>query len=149
MCRYLKIESIFAMVQWQRYSPPDPREKVQDLGKKKLIEFFKDYFRYKDNSVCPVNYDDHTSLLRRCIVAGIALIRDKEEYMSRCGFMNSITSNDVFDFVVEQLNSHDYVSNPVVYDTDEEYVAVLLYALASLQTREMMEMVEKCVCGVV
>lgn len=63
--------------------------------------------------------------------------------------MNSITSNDVFDFVVEQLNSHDYVSNPVVYDTDEEYVAVLLYALASLQTREMMEMVEKCVWRVV
>ena len=51
--------------------------------------------------------------------------------------------------MVEQLNSHDYVSNPVVYDTDEEYVAVLLYALASLQTREMMEMVEKCVWRVV
>ena len=48
-------------------------------GKKKLMEFFKDFFRYKDNSVCPVNYDDATSVLRRSVVAGIALMRDKRE----------------------------------------------------------------------
>lgn len=34
---------------------------------------------------------------------------------------------------MEQLNDHDYVSNPHVYDADEEYVASLLYSLASLQ----------------
>lgn len=77
MVRYLEIEGVFGMVQWQRYSPLDLREKVQDLGKKKLMEFFKDCFRYKDNSVCPVNYEDASSVLRRSIVAGIALMRDQ------------------------------------------------------------------------
>lgn len=47
MVRYLEIEGVFGMVQWQRYSPLDLREKVQDLGKKKLMEFFKDCFRYQ------------------------------------------------------------------------------------------------------
>ena len=54
---------------------------MQDLGKKKLMEFFKDCFRYKDNSVCPVNYEDASSVLRRSIVAGIALMRDKREWV--------------------------------------------------------------------
>lgn len=45
----------------------------------------------------------------------------------------SVTSDDVFDFVAEQLETHDYVSNPAVYDADEEYVATLLYALSALQ----------------
>lgn len=49
----------------------------------------------------------------------------------------SVTSDDVFDFVAEQLEAHDYVSNPAVYDTDEEYVAVLLYALGALQLNPM------------
>ena len=33
----------------------------------------------------------------------------------------SVTSDGVIDFVAEQLEAHDYVSNPAVYDTDEEY----------------------------
>lgn len=38
---------------------------------------------------------------------------------------------------MDQLVYHDYVSNPQVYDADEEYVASLLYSLASLQTMDM------------
>lgn len=44
-----------------------------------------------------------------------------------------MTPNQIFEFIMEQLRDHDYVSNPHVYDADEEYVASLLYSLASLQ----------------
>lgn len=43
----------------------------------------------------------------------------------------------MYEFILLQLQYHDYVSTPQVYDVDEEYVATLLYSLASLQTRAM------------
>ena len=49
----------------------------------------------------------------------------------------SYTPDDVYEFILLQLQYHDYVSTPQVYDVDEEYVATLLYSLASLQTRAM------------
>ena len=44
----------------------------------------------------------------------------------------------MYEFLLDQLLYHDYISNPQVYDADEEFVAALLYALASLQTTEML-----------
>lgn len=52
---------------------------------------------------------------------------------------DSFTPDDILDFLLDQLRSHDYVSSPLVYDADEEYIAALLYSLASVQTRAMYE----------
>ena len=49
----------------------------------------------------------------------------------------SYTPDEVFTFILTQLQDHDYVSSPLVYDVDEEYVASLLYSLAAVQTRGM------------
>jgi len=49
----------------------------------------------------------------------------------------SFSPDEVFTFLITQLQDHDYVSNPLVYDVDEEFVASLLYSLAAVQTRDM------------
>ena len=58
-------------------------------------------------------------------------------------FIHSYTPPNIFDFIVDQLVYHDYVSNPQVYDADEEYVAAMLYSLSSLQTVDMVNSLQQ------
>lgn len=74
-------EAILACVFWQKFSEEDKREKCIDLGKKKLLETFKAFFMYEDGSIYPVLYDE-SCVMRRALVSSIALLRDKEEYVS-------------------------------------------------------------------
>ena len=136
--RGIRQESLFGIVQWQRCSPPDERPHIQDLGKKNLIRKFK-VFQYDDSSIRPVVYDEEECMIRRGIITSLALIRDSEELIYMRRVMLSFTPDDILNFILEQLTSHDYVSSPLVYDADEEYVAALLYCLASIQTRAMYE----------
>ena len=138
MYRGIRQEALLAFVQWQRCSPADERPEMQDKGKTCLIDLFKVY-QYDDSSIRPVIYDDEECMTRRGIITSLALIRDHDGLVKVKMFTTSFTPNDIFDFILEQLRSHDYVSSPLVYDADEEYIAALLYSLASVQTRAMYE----------
>ena len=137
-CRGIRQEALLSFVQWQRCSPPDERPEMQDKGKTDLMNFFKVY-QYDDSSIRPVIYDDDECMTRRGIITSLALIRDHDESECMEVLTISFTPNDILDFLLDQLRSHDYVSSPLVYDADEEYIAALLYSLASVQTRAMYE----------
>ena len=130
------------MVFWEVYSPPDDRPSIKDLAKNRLFSIFNEYYRYQDSNLCPVNYDHEESMRRRSLITGLALFRDEEFHFMR-SFIHSYTPPNIFDFIVDQLIYHDYVSNPQVYDADEEYVAALLYSLSSLQTFDMVNTLQQ------
>ena len=126
-CRGIRQEALLSFVQWQRCSPPDERPEMHDKGKTDLMNFFKVY-QYDDSSIRPVIYEDDECMTRRGIITSLALIRDHDESECMEVLTISFTPNDILDFLLDQLRSHDYVSSPLVYDADEEYIAALLYS---------------------
>ena len=78
----LQLEAILSLVQWQRLAPEDrDRPECRTMGHDRLMGVFDNCFRYDDRSITPVNYEAEDSLMRRGLIAGIALLRDAEEFV--------------------------------------------------------------------
>ena len=67
------------MVLWNKYSPEDDRMEMKNIAIIRLCEIFNGFFRDDEKNLLSINYLSEEILIRKSIVSGLCLFRNREE----------------------------------------------------------------------